>query len=34
MGKFDFRPTGVYAALVTPFNKEDESINEENLRIN
>jgi len=32
MGKFDFRPTGVYAALVTPFNKEDESINEENLR--
>lgn len=32
MGKFDFRPTGVMPALVTPFNKEDESINEENLR--
>ena len=32
MGKFDFRPTGVMAALVTPFNKNDESINEENLR--
>jgi len=31
MGRFDFRPTGVMAALVTPFNK-DESINEENLR--
>ena len=31
MGKFDFRPTGVMPALVTPFNK-DESINEENLR--
>jgi len=31
MGKFDFRPTGVMTALVTPFNK-DESINEENLR--
>ena len=32
MGKFDFRPTGVMPALVTPFNKDDESINEENLR--
>ncbi|MFX0030765.1 MAG: 4-hydroxy-tetrahydrodipicolinate synthase, partial [Candidatus Hermodarchaeota archaeon] len=32
MGKFDFRPTGIMPALVTPFNKEDESINEENLR--
>ncbi len=31
MGKFDFRPSGVMPALVTPFNK-DESINEENLR--
>ena len=31
MGKFDYRPTGVMSALVTPFNK-DESINEENLR--
>lgn len=31
-GKFDFRPSGVIPALVTPFNKEDESINEENLR--
>jgi len=31
MGKFDFRPTGVMPAMVTPFNK-DESINEENLR--
>ena len=31
MNKFDFRPTGVMAAMVTPFNK-DESINEENLR--
>ena len=31
MGKFDFRPTGIMPALVTPFNK-DESINEENLR--
>ncbi len=31
MGKFDFRPTGVMPAVVTPFNK-DESINEENLR--
>ena len=32
MGKFDFRPTGVMSALVTPFNKDDESLNEENLR--
>ncbi|MFX0083509.1 MAG: 4-hydroxy-tetrahydrodipicolinate synthase [Candidatus Hodarchaeota archaeon] len=32
MGKFNFRPTGVMPALVTPFNKTDESINEENLR--
>ena len=32
MNKFNFRPTGVMAALVTPFNKGDESINEENLR--
>ncbi|MFW9825368.1 MAG: dihydrodipicolinate synthase family protein, partial [Candidatus Thorarchaeota archaeon] len=32
MGKFDFRPEGVMPALVTPFNKDDESINEENLR--
>ena len=32
MGRFDFRPTGVMPALVTPFNKDDESINEENLR--
>ncbi|MHA1535405.1 MAG: 4-hydroxy-tetrahydrodipicolinate synthase [Promethearchaeota archaeon] len=32
MGKFDYRPTGVMPALVTPFNKDDESINEENLR--
>ncbi|HUW90282.1 MAG TPA: 4-hydroxy-tetrahydrodipicolinate synthase [Candidatus Nanopelagicaceae bacterium] len=32
MGKFDFRPTGVMPALVTPFNKDDETINEENLR--
>jgi 4-hydroxy-tetrahydrodipicolinate synthase len=31
MGKFDFRPTGVMPALVTPFNK-DESINEDQLR--
>ena len=31
MGKFDFRPTGIMPAMVTPFNK-DESINEENLR--
>ncbi|MFW9875450.1 MAG: 4-hydroxy-tetrahydrodipicolinate synthase [Candidatus Thorarchaeota archaeon] len=31
MGKFDFRPTGVMPAMVTPFNK-DESINEANLR--
>ncbi|MHA1730199.1 MAG: 4-hydroxy-tetrahydrodipicolinate synthase [Promethearchaeota archaeon] len=31
MGKFNFRPSGVIPALVTPFNK-DESINEENLR--
>ncbi|MFX1387766.1 MAG: 4-hydroxy-tetrahydrodipicolinate synthase [Promethearchaeota archaeon] len=31
MGKFDFRPSGVMPAMVTPFNK-DESINEENLR--
>ena len=31
MSKFDFRPTGVMPALVTPFNK-DESINEEQLR--
>lgn len=31
MGKFDFRPTGVMPAMVTPFNK-DESINEEYLR--
>jgi 4-hydroxy-tetrahydrodipicolinate synthase len=32
MSKFDFRPEGVMPALVTPFNKKDESINEENLR--
>ena len=32
MGKFDFRPTGVMPALVTPFNKSDESINEDYLR--
>ncbi len=32
MSKFNFRPTGVMPALVTPFNKSDESINEENLR--
>ncbi|MHA2037738.1 MAG: 4-hydroxy-tetrahydrodipicolinate synthase [Promethearchaeota archaeon] len=32
MSKFDFRPEGVMPALVTPFNKDDESINEENLR--
>ncbi|MFW9896144.1 MAG: 4-hydroxy-tetrahydrodipicolinate synthase [Candidatus Thorarchaeota archaeon] len=32
MNKFDFRPEGVMPALVTPFNKHDESINEENLR--
>ncbi len=32
MNKFKFRPTGVMPALVTPFNKGDESINEENLR--
>ncbi|MFX0017574.1 MAG: 4-hydroxy-tetrahydrodipicolinate synthase [Promethearchaeota archaeon] len=31
MGMFDFRPTGVMPAMVTPFNK-DESINEEMLR--
>jgi len=31
MGKFEFRPTGVMPAMVTPFNK-DESINEEQLR--
>jgi 4-hydroxy-tetrahydrodipicolinate synthase len=31
MGKFDFRPKGVMPAMVTPF-KEDESINEEQLR--
>jgi 4-hydroxy-tetrahydrodipicolinate synthase len=31
MSKFDFRPTGVMPAMVTPFNK-DESINEANLR--
>ena len=31
MGKFDFRPTGVMPAMVTPFN-EDETINEEQLR--
>jgi len=31
MSKFDFRPTGVMPALVTPFNK-DESINEGQLR--
>jgi len=31
LGKFDFRPTGVMPAMVTPFNK-DESINEEQLR--
>ena len=31
MSKFDFRPTGVMPALVTPFNK-DESINESYLR--
>jgi len=31
MSKFDFRPTGVMVALVTPFNK-DESINEDQLR--
>ena len=31
MSKFDFRPSGVMPAMVTPFNK-DESINEENLR--
>jgi len=31
LAKFDFRPTGVMPALVTPFNK-DESINEEYLR--
>jgi 4-hydroxy-tetrahydrodipicolinate synthase len=31
MSKFDFRPTGVMSAMVTPFNK-DESINEANLR--
>jgi 4-hydroxy-tetrahydrodipicolinate synthase len=32
MNKFNFRPEGVMPALVTPFNKSDESINEENLR--
>ena len=32
MSKFKFRPEGVMPALVTPFNKDDESINEENLR--
>ncbi|MCK5318350.1 MAG: 4-hydroxy-tetrahydrodipicolinate synthase [Anaerolineales bacterium] len=32
MGKFDFRPTGVMPALVTPFNRDDETLNEENLR--
>jgi 4-hydroxy-tetrahydrodipicolinate synthase len=32
MGKFDFRPKGVMPALVTPFNKGDETVNEENLR--
>jgi len=32
MSKFDFRPTGVMPALVTPFNESDESINEEYLR--
>jgi len=31
-GKFGYRPSGVIPALVTPFNREDESINEENLR--
>ncbi|MFX1374438.1 MAG: 4-hydroxy-tetrahydrodipicolinate synthase [Promethearchaeota archaeon] len=31
MGKFDYRPTGVMPAMVTPFNK-DESINEDHLR--
>ncbi|MFX1589613.1 MAG: 4-hydroxy-tetrahydrodipicolinate synthase [Promethearchaeota archaeon] len=31
MGKFDFRPSGVMPAMVTPFNK-DESVNEEMLR--
>jgi len=32
MGKFDFRPSGIMVAMVTPFNKKDESINEEQLR--
>ena len=32
MSKFNFRPIGVMPALVTPFNKGDESLNEENLR--
>jgi 4-hydroxy-tetrahydrodipicolinate synthase len=32
MSKFDYRPTGIIPALVTPFNRDDESINEENLR--
>jgi 4-hydroxy-tetrahydrodipicolinate synthase len=32
MSKFDFRPSGVMPALVTPFNKDDESLNEDNLR--
>ncbi len=31
MSKFDFRPSGVMPAMVTPFNK-DESINEDQLR--
>ncbi|MFW9988800.1 MAG: 4-hydroxy-tetrahydrodipicolinate synthase, partial [Candidatus Odinarchaeota archaeon] len=31
MSKFDFRPSGIMPAMVTPFNK-DESINEENIR--
>ncbi|MFX1554978.1 MAG: 4-hydroxy-tetrahydrodipicolinate synthase [Promethearchaeota archaeon] len=31
MGNFNFRPSGVMPAMVTPFNK-DESINEEQLR--
>jgi 4-hydroxy-tetrahydrodipicolinate synthase len=30
--KFEFRPKGVMPAIVTPFKKEDESIDERNLR--
>ena len=32
MGKFDLKLKGVIPAMVTPFNEDDESINEKNLR--